>query len=299
MEFTLLTYNNRVGILTDALLLQDILEESNLNSKIIFLHLLNHEHKSDVGIWIQDYYEEFLSNFKINIFFINEEWYLYPLENLKKFDYVICKSKHAQKLISPYCNAICMPFLSYDVYDENIKRENKFLHFMGRSIQKNSELVIKQNIPITFVDSYNRFSDLNSNITHIKTYQSKEEIHNILNSHNIHICISLYESWGHYLFEGLSTGAEIICSDIPVFNENLDPNLVHFISSKNCNYVDGYLYNYEDKFKLRESYHVNPDKFTSYIENFKPIGKNNERRQLFFDIMSKNRNNIKYFFRSI
>lgn len=296
MRYNLLTFNNYAGILTDVIILKELLEDST----IIFLDNLDPLYKSDVGIWIQNYHGHLLENFKINIFYINEEWYHYPLEELKRFDYVICKSKYAYDIIKNYCNAIHLPFISKDLYDSNISRSYSFLHFMGRSFQKNTELVLKQNVPITLIDSNSRHKT-NPNFNHVNTYQTNEQIVNLLNSHNIHICCSLYESWGHYLFEGLSTGAEIICSDIPVFKEHLDPDLVHFIPTKENINLD-YQYcidNQSSIYPLRKSFFADEDIFNNTLENFVAIGKNEHRRMLFKHIMDKNKKDTLHFLKNL
>jgi len=296
MRYSLLTFNNYVGLATDVFILKDILCDAN----IVFLDNFNPSHKSDVGIWIQNYYGHFLENFKINVFYINEEWFDYPIEDLKRFNYVICKSKYAYDMVKSYCNAIYLPFVSKDLYNPNIERIDQFLHFMGRSIQKNTELVLNQQNAITLIDPYNRYNPP-PNFNHVNTYQTTEEITHLLNSHNIHICCSLYESWGHYLFEGLSTGAEIICSDIPVFREQLDANLVHFIPTQEK--IDmSYMYcsdNVNNLYTFRKAFFIDENYFREYIENFKPIGKNEERRKLFKYIVDKNKNQLINFFNSI
>ncbi len=297
MKFTILTFNNYVGILRDALLLKEIIKD---NVEIIFLDKLDYNHKSDIGIWIQNCHFHLLENFKINIFYFNEEWFDYNIEDLKRFNYVICKSKFSYDLIKNYCNAIHLPFVSKNCYDENIPRNKRFLHFMGRSIQKNTELVLNQNVDITLIDPYNRYRP-KPNFNHINSYQTDEQLIQLLNSHDVHICCSLYESWGHYLFEGLSTGAEIICSDIPVFKEQLDPDLVHFIPTQEK--IDmNYMYcsdNINNLYKFRKSFFVDINYFKNYIKNFEPIGKNEQRRKLFNYIISTNTSNMISFFKNI
>lgn len=296
MRYSLLTFNNYVGLVTDVLILKDLL----IDSDIVFLDKFDPTHKSEVGIWIQNYYAHLLDNFKINVFYINEEWFDYPIEDLKQFDYVICKSKYSYDMIKNHCNAIHLPFLSKDFYNPNTSRSNSFLHFAGRSIQKNTELVLTQQMTVSLIDPYNRYNPPPS-FNHINTYQTTDEICNLLNSHDIHICCSLYESWGHYLFEGLSTGSEIICSDIPVFREQLDPDLVHFIpTGEKTDYL--YIYCNDNKnnlYPLRKAFFVDKWIFKNTIENFVPIGKNKQRRDLFKQIMYKNKKNILNFFNNI
>ena len=95
----------------------------------------------------------------------------------------------------------------------------------------------------------------------------------------------------------MSTGADIICSDIPVFREQLDPNLVHFIKTTETVSVN-YQYDFDNinkKFPMRKSFHIDADCFKNKIENFKPIGKSEERRKLFNNIIHSNKKKITDF----
>ena len=301
MRFNILTYNNGVGIVTDAILLKDLIYK-NISEQvdIKFVGEQNLE-TADVGIWIQNYNVNLLNLFKKNIFFINEEWAgINELSNLHSFDYVICKSEYAKNLLIPYCTTLVFPFISKDYYDPSIIKNNSYLHFAGRSIQKNTELVLSTSKNLTLIDPYNRYNVTNV-INHINTYQSTDQLVNLLNSHNIHICCSLYESWGHYLYEGLSTGAEIICSDIPVFREQLDPDLVHFIpttESIDLNYqydVD----NIDKNFPTRKSFYVDREIYINTLRSFKSNGTGENRRLLFKHIICKNSKLLINFFKNI
>jgi hypothetical protein len=101
------------------------------------------------------------------------------------------------------------------------------------------------------------------------------------------------------MYEGLSTGNEIICSSIPVFIENLDPNLVHFIPQTKENnisyeYIDG-----SKEFPLRKWFFVDNNYFKHLIENFVPIGRNRERRLLFNNVINRNKQKTLKFFNNI
>ncbi len=301
MQFKILTYNNGVGIVTDAILLKELIQINiSKNIDIVFVGENNVE-SADIGIWIQNYDLNLLNRFKKNIFFINEEWAgINELSNLHLFDYVICKSKYAKNLLSEYKNVTYVPFISKNYYDPNITRHNYNLHFAGRSIQKNTELVLSSTEKLTLIDPYNRYL-VNKNIRHINTYQSTYELIQLLNSHTTHICCSLYESWGHYLYEGLSTGAEIICSDIPTFREQLDPDLVHFIPIKefsNLNYkydID----NINKKFPLRRSFYVDENIYKNTIGNLTPKGSIDKKRSLFKHIINTNSDLLLTFLKNI
>lgn len=300
MSFKVLTYNNGVGIVTDAKLLTSLLKSHITNDvEMEFTDKFN-KNNYDVGIWIQNFDINLLNCFKTNILFINEEWSgEHELNNLYLFNHVICKTNYAKKLLSKYRNVVCLPFISRNYYID-INRKDKYLHFAGRSIQKNTELILKQSQSITLIDPYSLHSPPN-HFNHINQYQTQDELRIILNTHNIHLCTSLYESWGHYLYEGLSTGNEIICSDIPAFNENLDPTLVHFIPTKiNSDYTYSFdKQNQSGGYPMRQSFYIEQLRLKDTIDNFKPIGKNEERRKLFKDIIDKNSFKLIEFFKNL
>ena len=301
MNFNVLTYNNGVGIVTDAELLTSLIKNYiTVDVEMTFIDKFN-KNNYDVGIWIQNFDINLLNCFKTNVFFINEEWAgINELSNLHLFDYVICKSEYAKNLLTPYCTTMFFPFISKDYYDPSIIKNNSTLHFAGRSIQKNTELVLSTTNKLTLIDPYNRYR-VNNDIKHINTYQSSGQLSQLLNSHTSHICCSLYESWGHYLYEGLSTGAEIICSNIPTFKEQLDPDLVHFIPT--IEKVDlKYDYdadNINKKFPLRKSFYVDTDIYNDTINCLNKKGSTKKRRFLFKHIMDTNSKRLVDFFKNL
>ena len=301
MRFKILTYNNGVGIVTDAILLKDLIY-NNVSEQVDvkFIGEQNLE-TADIGIWIQNYDINLLNNFKKNIFFINEEWAgINELSNLHLFDYVICKSTYAKNILTSHRNIIYIPFISKDYYDPNITRYSSVLHFAGRSIQKNTELVLSSADTLTLIDPYDRYV-VNKNVRHINKYQSTNQLMQLLNSHTSHICCSLYESWGHYLYEGLSTGAEIICSNIPTFKEQLDPDLVHFIPTieKVDLKYDYDVDNINKKFPLRKSFYVDTDIYNDTINCLIKKGSTEKRRFLFKHIMDTNSKRLVDFFKNL
>ena len=69
MTFTVLTYNNFVGIVTDAYLIKNIIYTNiSQNVDVKFIDQLHDNDVADVGIWIQNFNTEQLNRFKKNIF---------------------------------------------------------------------------------------------------------------------------------------------------------------------------------------------------------------------------------------
>ena len=172
------------------------------------------------------------------------------------------------------------------------------LHFMGKSIQKNTESILKSNIRFTLHDPDFQFKNIPTYINHIQSYMSDINIHKMLNSHNTHICCSLYESWGHYLFEGLSTGANIICSDIPIFREVLDDDLVHFLPTKKLMNIS-YKYCNTNIYPFREAHFIESSDLAELINNFQEKGTARQRRDLYRNIMNSNKTKLLDFFNNI
>ena len=161
------------------------------------------------------------------------------------------------------------------------KNTNKILHFKGKSIQKNTESV----------KDLNCVNILDSSIN----YLSDNDITYNLNNHDIHICCSLYEAWGHYLWEAMSCGKLVICSEIPVFKEHLDPELVKFIPIKDvCSHNMNYEFLNTNDYKLRKGYIVDEVKVKELLSNKNELlefqKKNKELiREYFLYINEKNK----------
>ena len=169
-------------------------------------------------------------------------------------------------------NVINTTFFSLDRYYFP-SHTDKFLHFKGKSIQKNTELI--KNIDYIKI--------LDSNVD----YLSDNEITNNLNTHDIHICCSLYEGWGHYLWEAMSCGKLVICSEIPVFKEYLDPNLVIFIpTEKIVKFDKNHQFLNQTEYPLREGHFINERIFNEVLEN----------KEYLFEFQKNNKDNIKNYF---
>lgn len=254
IKINLYHWNNGVGVVNDAILIKSLLSKYDVISYDISKS--NEYRKSDLGIFIQNIQLDQLQNNKKNIFVINEEWLTeYEMSNINKFDYIITKSSYSKSLLDLYHkNVINTGFFSLDRYFFPTHTRN-ILHLKGKSIQKNTELIWNYKRDINIIDSNHK-------------YLSENELIYELNNNDIHICCSLYEGWGHYLWEAMSCGKLVICSEIPVFKEYLNPNLVKFIPSEN---VSEYIINYEflntNKYKFRKGYFINNIEFRKLIQN--------------------------------
>ena len=283
-------WNNGVGLVNDSILIKYILKKYDVVTYDI-IGTLPHIRKCDIGIHIQNFKLECLHKNNINILMINEEWLTdCDILHINKLDYIFTKSSYAKLLLDSYHkNVICTGFFSLDRYFFP-KNTNEILHFKGKSIQKNTELV----------KDLNCINILDSSIN----YLSDNDVTYNLNNHDIHICCSLYEAWGHYLWEAMSCGKLVICSEIPVFKEHLDPELVKFIPIKDvCSHNMNYEFLNTNDYKLRKGYIVDNTKVKELLNNKEELlefqKKNKELiREYFLYINEKNKqkflNTIKF-----
>jgi len=273
MKINIYYWNNGVGLVNDSILIKCILKDYDVITYDL-LGKLSNIRKCDIGIHIQNFKLKYLDRNKINILMINEEWTTEcDIFNINQLDYIFTKSTHAKLLLNQYHkNVINTTFFSLDRYYFP-SHTDKFLHFKGKSIQKNTELI--KNIDYIKI--------LDSNVD----YLSDNEITNNLNTHDIHICCSLYEGWGHYLWEAMSCGKLVICSEIPVFKEYLDPNLVIFIpTEKIVKFDKNHQFLNQTEYPLREGHFINERIFNEVLEN----------KEYLFEFQKNNKDNIKNYF---
>ena len=273
-------WNNGVGIVNDAILLKTVLKDYDV--KLYDMSINTISRPSDLGIFIQNIWTEQIDKNKKNVYIVNEEWLNDEEKScLNRFNYIFTKSSYAKSLLDPHHkNVINTGFFSLDRYFFP-KNTNEILHFKGKSIQKNTELV----------KGLNYVNTLDSNIN----YLSDNDITYNLNNHDIHICCSLYEAWGHYLWEAMSCGKLVICSEIPVFKEHLDPELVKFIPIKDvCSHNMNYEFLNTNDYKLRKGYIVDDIEVKELLNNKEELlefqKKNKELiREYFLYINEKNK----------
>jgi len=215
----LLYPNNGVGLKTDA----DVVHAA-LNKDFVVYH--NLPKRCDIGIHFEIPKISWWHLFKKNYWFPNPEWtYSYWLKYNKRFT-ILAKSLHAFNIFSGLrFNTIYTGFTSQDRHIAEQDKDEKWLHLIGKSRQKNTEAVIdafNYSEPLTIV-SHGR-ADYRSlveskNITYIYEYLADEELRALQNSHKFHICPSEAEGFGHYINEARSVGAVIITSDYAPMSE--------------------------------------------------------------------------------
>ena len=307
-------WDNGVGVKTDAALISECLSKkfeceifdfSHSECNESYFNYTVEKKPVDVGIFIQNYYIDLLSDNKTNILIINEEWLAFEdLDGLKNFDHVIVKSEYAKKLLFEAHPSIhVLYFWSRDLYLDYYSglKNNNVLHFAGKSMQKNTESVIN-NTDIHIFDSNGRFKDVRTE-KYYYNFISDNMLQRVFNVCDTHICPSLYEAHGHYLFEALLCNKKVIASKCPVWEEIIDPEYLVFVETSNCviNSPDHDWLNGEQsqgkftKHPFRRGFIVQSEAINAALEN----SKFKKPRKYILDLFSNNQKRFFDFFTNL
>lgn len=302
-------WDNGVGVKTDVALIKECLDEvhdcevfdfSSSNDDC-FNHTIENN-TVDIGIFNQNYDLSLLHYNKINVFIPNEEWLsLEEASNLNSFDYIIVKNSYAKNLFFDlHKNIQVLYFWSRDLYSEYYSgfKNNNILHFAGKSIQKNTESVISRD-DIHIFDSSGRFKDVRTE-KYYYNFISDNKLQRVFNTCNTHVCPSLYEAHGHYMFEAMLCNKKVIASAIPAWTEQIDPSYLTFVETNHVVVKDN---DYEfleskdsnTKFPWRRGFITDTDRINYAIDNSKA----KKPRKYTLDLFSKNKKTFLEFFKSI
>lgn len=229
--------SNGVGLDRDVSLVKDILKKSGFNVVVSDHQGLpgwraffgSKAKKYKANIFIERVFPRWIGSAELNILIPNQE--RYPrrhLRLLKKIDAVFTKSRHAQEIFSKHHGRVIFTgFTSENIFEDSVARKSgSFLHLAGKSSLKGTEAVLQlwerhpEWPPLTLVQSANKGSKHTpNNVLRLSHYLTKEELRRIMNEHEVHLCPSLSEGWGHYIAEALSCGNCVVTTDAAPMNE--------------------------------------------------------------------------------
>ena len=309
-SITLFYYDNCVGERKDAQLICDALtnhfdiylndEQNNVQNVFINGEKKYHDLVSSSKIYICN---NFYASFEdvTSVLICNEEWVSKTyLKIIPDFDFVIVKSNYAKKILENYNdNVVVLPFWSQDRFDSDIKEENQVFHLAGRSIQKGTELLI--DIPGVYVqDATERFKeDTNLKCNYHGYFLSDKDIDLLYNKSNLHLCPSIYEGHGHYMYEALTCGKKPIVTKIPVWYEYLPDEVVTYLDvekTKSKNNFDFFSEKYKNEMVFREGFIFDKNQLLNQIENNIDTKFNPEIRKFALELFDKRKKDFLNFF---
>lgn len=174
--------------------------------------------------------------------FVNQDWTDFDklMKNKNTPSTILCQLKCTYNMLLsrfPNTNKTIhyTGFTSLNRFKDGVQKDfKKFLHNAGKSQAKGTEFVIqawRQNPhwpTLTLIarpELLNYYKQLRietiQNIEVISDHISEEDLIDIINSHGVHVCPSRFEGWGHYVYEGMSTGAIIVYTKSEIFSDIL------------------------------------------------------------------------------
>jgi glycosyltransferase involved in cell wall biosynthesis len=216
--------SNGVGLQRDYELLRGLLESYGHQVSGVQFDGSAFPQDADLNIFLEVVVERFFPSAKWQWVVPNPEWWFRGWDaQIKKFEWVLCKTRHCESLFSAKgANTRFLGWKSQDFYNPDVPRARKVLHLAGKSQTKNSQAVINcwqrlgPTVDLTVVSQHYRPSG--ARINHFERV-TDEQLSFLMNSHQIHLMPSAYEGWGHALHEAMGVGAVVITTDAPPMNE--------------------------------------------------------------------------------
>lgn len=242
----LLTRDNGVGLSRDLRLMAEGLFHAGLDcervafgaggrsGKAMELDLwarrLRHG-RADVQVFLERVYPRCLPLSKRNVLVPNPEWLLDKWQSLlPRFDLVLCKTRHAQRLFEARgCPTAYLGFTSDDRRDVSVPRERAFFHLAGSSAAKGTEVLLAAwrqhpewpRLTVVQAERHARPGPAAPNIEHHIGYLDDSALRCLQNRHVFHLCPSEVEGYGHHLVEAMSVGAVVLATDAAPMNEHV------------------------------------------------------------------------------
>lgn len=232
MKIALISRDNGAGLSTDMDLLGGFLLAAGHKVQQVDWRAPRME-PCDIAIWLELFNPKLTRYARHQVGIFNLEWFDSRWwRYLRIFKQLWAKSREALEVYNSIGlrNAHYTGFLSRDLYDPAVPRELRVLHLAGHSKLKNTEAVLevwrreggalgpRKLPPLTVVASWDPGPLPNGAIWLGRTPQ--DELVRLMNSHQIHLCPSRAEGWGHYITEGLSVGATVVTTDRSPMNEH-------------------------------------------------------------------------------
>lgn len=118
-------------------------------------------------------------------------------------------------------------FLSRDLNDPSVRREETAVHLRGHSDFKNTHAVIEAWRKDPTLPPLTIISSVPLNVPpHIRLLGRvcDEQLRTEMNQATFHICPSRAEGWGHYITEALSVGGIVVTTQASPMNEHVHPD---------------------------------------------------------------------------
>jgi glycosyltransferase involved in cell wall biosynthesis len=212
---------NGSGLTKDIKILQQIIKGK---SRLINFDRHIIPPKADINLFVELFDIKFKDAAPKNYIIPNQEWYYDDWKKyIPAFDLILCKTKLAYDQFSKLGGkCVFTSFTSFDHYLP-IKKKRKILHASNNSRTKGTDHIIQTYSkypdlpPITILSG--KIKGSAPNIQKIDQFVPDLKFKMMQNQHQIHLCPSVSEGFGHYIVEAMSAKCVVITTDGSPMNE--------------------------------------------------------------------------------
>ena len=253
----------------------------------------------DIVIFLEHIHPKYIKAGKKVVYIPNPECMTKRDQSMLKYCHkILCKTRMTYVVMKEY-NREYIGFSSVDRYLGNIKQQPQCIHIRGVSKYKQTQVVIdtwleNPQYPIIHIVTQEsiRIPNMVKIAENVILHQRKleeEELTELMNICELHVCPSMCEGYGHYINEARSVGGIVLTTDAAPMNEHITKDcgiLVEYEMKMEVNGVNGYVVSQQSVEKgvgeyMRLSYeercYMRKKAREMYIENTIEFEKNLQR----------------------
>lgn len=222
----LISRDNGIGLSTDMDLLEGMLTGAGYDVQRVPWQN-NQMRRCDVAIFLELFNPRLVRFARHTVGVFNLEWFDQRWRShLPRLTQLWAKSSDAHATYgSLQLRSHETGFLSRDLYNPDVERTPSCLHLKGHSGLKNTQAVLdawaaNPDLPPLTIIAQQPIPHPPPGVT-VLGHLPFADVVTHLNRHQIHVCPSRAEGWGHYITEGLSTGAAVITTNAAPMNEHV------------------------------------------------------------------------------
>ena len=222
MRINIYTSLNGVGLEKDYLILKQVFEAAGHSVGVAdYLSRRIRPEKADVAIHLEIPRFDLMPMARVNYMMPNPEWFMSDwMRQVNRFDGILCKTHDCVNVFNGTGRAIYTGFTSMDFY-RPMKKSKHLIHVQGKSDFKGTGEILhayqRNELPRLFLLSKKPHQTTNNVVN--AGFLSDDDFIKLINCCMIHLCPSLYEGYGHYIWEAMSCGNVVITTDAAPMNE--------------------------------------------------------------------------------
>lgn len=186
----------------------------------------------DINLFLEDVVPRWFPFARYNLLVPNQEWFREEWRPyLPQFDAVLCKTRHAEEMFSPWSRAVYVGFTSSDRQVSQVPPNyDRAFHLGSRAARLGTDLLLSvwgdrpDFPPLTLVrPGLLPPADMPANVDYCCEFLPEAALKALQSSHGVQVYPTRTEGFGHRLMESMSGAAATVTTDAPPMNELVTP----------------------------------------------------------------------------